>query len=90
MVQRLSPGGPEAARVSVSYRVSAETDLPVAEGINFFHFTTVGPEVQMLVGTINLLAIHEAKQSGETLGTTPQITHRFLLSALGFNQWNAM
>jgi hypothetical protein len=73
---------PEKLQVSVA--VNADMELPPAEGANFFHFTTAGPEVQMLVGCVNLLHLHEAKGVRDAT-IFPQITHRFTLSALGFN-----
>jgi hypothetical protein len=74
---------PGSFRVGIS--IPANLPLPPAEGANFFHFTVVGEEVQFLVGTINLLRLHEAKTRGETISVVPEITHRFLLSPLGFN-----
>ena len=59
--------------------------VPPAEGANYFHFTSVGAEVQMLVGAVNLLRLHESLR-GESRTVVPEITHRFLLSPLGFAQ----
>lgn len=75
---------PDSLQVSVS--VSSAVPVPPADGANFFHFTVVGSEIQLLVGTINLLRFLEAKQSGEPTNLVPEITHRFLLSPLGFAQ----
>lgn len=74
----------EAPNISVS--VPGNLPMPAPEGANFFHFTVVGGEVQLLVGSINLLRLHEAKRNQETATIVPQITHRFLLSPLGFAQ----
>jgi len=80
---------PSGTNVTVSAGISPEMDLPAALGANFFHFTVVGPEIQMLVGSVNLLEIHQAKTSGGEIKVTPKISHRFSLSALGFNQLKA-
>ena len=71
---------------SVSVGVPPELALPLSEGANYFHFTRVGSEVQMLVGCVNLIQLHAAKDHEGTTTLAPQITHRFLLSSLGFNQ----
>ncbi len=75
---------PVPTRVGVAVAIPANLPLPPAEGANFFHFTVVGEEVQLLVGSINLLRIHEAKGKTEPTTVVPEITHRFLLSPLGF------
>jgi len=69
---------------TVTVKLPANVPLPDAEGANFFHFTVAGQEVQFLVGTINLLRIVEAKAASEPVAIVPDITHRFLLSPLGF------
>lgn len=69
--------------------ITGGTPLPASEGANFFHFTVLGPEVQMLVGTVNLLQLHEAKQTGSQHSIVPEITHRFLLSPVGFTALRA-
>jgi hypothetical protein len=71
---------------AVRVEITARHPLPPPQGANFFHFTTVGSEVQMLVGSVNLLRVHEAGRGGESPTITPDITHRFLLSPLGFAQ----
>lgn len=71
-------------------RVAPDLALPPPEGANFFHFTVVGADIQMLVGAINLLQLHDAKNRGVVDALiTPQITHRFTLSAFGFVQLKA-
>lgn len=75
--------------VIVSASVPADASLPPAEGINFCHFTVVGPEVQMLVGCVNLIQLHDAKKRGGPSTITPQITHRFSMSTMGFAQLRA-
>jgi hypothetical protein len=69
---------------SVTVQLTTRHPLPPAQGANYFHFTTLGEEVQMLVGTVNLLRVHEATQGEEDAVVSPDITHRFLLSPLGF------
>ena len=73
----------------VSIGLDGSVPLPPAEGANFFHFTVVEHEVQLLVGSVNLLRLHEAKRRGEPITVAPQITHRFLLSPLGFGALKA-
>lgn len=72
------------AQKKVAVVITGGTPLPPAEGANFFHFTTLGPEVQLLVGTVNLLRLHEAKTTDDPSAVVPEITHRFLLSPIGF------
>ncbi len=71
----------------VSVTIPANLPLPAPEGANFFHFSVVGNEVHMLVGTLNFLRLLEARQrldSNESTVIVPDITHRFLLSPQGF------
>ncbi|HLA88895.1 MAG TPA: hypothetical protein VJL28_00505 [Gemmatimonadaceae bacterium] len=75
-----------AKEVSIAVKVPGEIMLPDPLGANYFHFTVVGSEVQFLVGSINLINLHEAKMRGEATVVVPEITHRFLLSPLGFHQ----
>ena len=65
-------------------------DLPPTEGANYFHLSTRGPEVQLLVGYIDLFEVHQAAaklQRGTLASTAPRVTasvsHRFLLSFVG-------
>ena len=76
-------------RPAVSVTVPADLPLPDPVGANFFHFTVAGDEVQLLVGSVNLLRLHEAKSLGKTLKIVPDITHRFLLSSIGFSALKA-
>jgi hypothetical protein len=68
----------------VGVKLTGSHPLPNAEGANFFHFTVINGEVQFLVGMINLLRFHEAAQAEPGTSITPDITHRFLLSPMGF------
>ena len=65
--------------------VPANLPLPHPLGANFFHFTRVGEEVQMLVGSVNLLRLHEASRrpTGDPLVIVPDIVARYTLSPLG-------
>ncbi len=61
--------------------------LPPPEAANFFHFTISGPEVEMLVGFIDLqrmAATLAAAQSGQAKPVHPEWTHRIFLSVRGF------
>lgn len=73
---------------SIAIRVTGSQPVPPALGANFFHFTTIGAEVHMLIGTVNLLKVVEAKERdrAESRALAPDITHRFLLSPVGFAQ----
>ena len=73
----------------ITITVPANLPLPNPEGANFFHFTLVGDEIQFLVGSINLLRLHEAKLLAEPQKIVPDITHRFTLSVLGFHTLKA-
>ena len=74
---------PQFAQVALG--ISGSDPLPEPVGANFFHFAVVGSEIQLLVGAINLVQLHEARQ-GHSGPIRPQISHRFLLSPLGFAQ----
>lgn len=77
----------EASKTTkVSVTVPSDLPLPPVLGANFFHFTTIGMEIQFLVGSVNLLQLHEAKKQGESVLILPDISHRFLLSSFGFEQ----
>ena len=71
--------------------ITAETPLPDPIGANFFHFTLVGTELQLLIGSINLLQMHEIKTnpSGKSHTLIPHVSHRFLMSPFGFAQLKA-
>lgn len=76
---------PSLLPVEVFAEVPIGAGLPPAEGANYFHFTMVGGEFQMLVGSIDLRAVHAAKLEGQgQLKVTPALTHRFTLSPMGF------
>jgi len=66
-------------------RIPGNMPLPPSEGANYFHFSFAGDEMQLLVGTVNLLRLHEARTQQDHSVIVPDITHRFLLSPLGFN-----
>jgi hypothetical protein len=62
-----------------------EAGLPKPEAINWCHFTKVNNDYQMLLGYVDLLAIHTSQQQwltdGEHAAPVPvEVTHRFLLS----------
>jgi len=78
----------KARATQLEIGISGSDPLPEPVGANYFHFAVVGGEIQMLVGAVNLLQVHEAK-NGKAGPIRPQISHRFLLSALGFAQLKA-
>ena len=78
------PAGNESPPVQVG--VPADFPLPHPLGANFFHFTIMGGEIQLLVGSVNLLQLREAAKEGKGALVVPDITHRFTLSTLGFEQ----
>lgn len=57
-------------------------EMPAPEGVNYFHFTASGPDVQMLVGYIDLRSVADAKEGEGVL--IPAIQHRFVLTQVGF------
>lgn len=70
--------------------MDASKPLPVPFGANYFRMTHMGSEVQLLVGTVDLERLSQSS-SAATSGDEQQIisadiSHRFLLSALGFDQ----
>jgi hypothetical protein len=70
---------------AITVAMTSRHPLPPAEGANYFHFTIANGEVQLLVGTVNLLQLHEAQESdSETVAVSPEITHRFLMSTRAF------
>lgn len=78
----------KSAEVAISVELPVNLPLPVPVGANYFHFTVVAGEVQMLVGSVNLLRVHEARLQGEAATIIPEISHRFTLSAWGFTTLN--
>ncbi len=75
----------------IRIKVPTDVELPPPEGANFFQFTHVQNEAQMLVGYIDLHRL--AREAGDLtdvaddeeldIELTPEITHRFLLSTNG-------
>lgn len=77
-------------------RVEFDRDgpLPAPEGANFFHFTHIQGEVEMLVGYVDLNRLWALSQDYEDasdeeelpshVSVKPEITHRLVLSANGF------
>ena len=69
-----------------------EGERPAAEAANFFHFTWVADQVELLVGYLSLEEVHSIVQRNpdaedqEQLGevVNPQITHRLMMSMSGF------
>lgn len=76
------------ARIRVD--LDASKALPAPSGANYFRLTHSGGEVQMLVGTVDLERLSQASLAAvagnEQQSISPDISHRFLLSALGFDQ----
>jgi hypothetical protein len=64
-----------------------KTGLPAPEAANFFYFSFSGPEVQLLIGFIDL---NDLLREAGIVGTPdrapikPEITHRILMSPRGF------
>jgi hypothetical protein len=73
-----SPDGP------IRVRLSPPDQSPPPEAANFFYFTFLGPDVQMLVGYVDPRTVHEARLRGEEVVVTPHVAHRIALSARGF------
>ena len=79
---------------TLTIKAGPRTDepLPKPESANYFQLSAIGGEVQLLVGAIDLRALHAATQEvhkveGEQdLELAADITHRFLLSSFAFNQ----
>ncbi len=77
------------ADISVSAQLPDPADRPPAEGVNFFHFSFVGTDVQLLTGYVDAYAVHKARErarSGENDGRPSvqiNVTHRFLMSPMG-------
>ena len=75
----------------VTVKVDPETSNVPTEGANFFHFTQVRDEIEMLVGYISLLRIHNLAISHANLSdeveveeeVVPEISRRYLLSPNG-------
>jgi len=76
----------KTTRRQVMVAITADTPVPPSAAANFFHFTVVGPEIQFLVGTVNLLKFHDAKEREDGPSIYPDISHRFMMSSFGFAQ----
>lgn len=80
--QRLGTPMPETV-TSIEIELPTSTPLPNAEGANWFQLAQLGgTEVQLVVGTVNLFALHRLK--GADAKVAPNVTHQFLLSPIGF------
>ena len=67
-----------------SVALPPDAKLPPPAGANFFHFTVAGPEIHLLVGCVSFQQLADRHASGKQGTVSPEITHRFLMSALGF------
>ncbi len=64
------------------------------EAANWFHFSVSGPEIEVMVGTIDIyrLSLELKRLKGDiasgkmvkAVKITPDVTHRFMLSQRGF------
>lgn len=79
----------QAGDVGLEIGVNGDTPLPASEGANYFHLARIGREYQLLVGTVNLIVLHEIKEGERSPIIKPEITHRFTLSQMGFAQLKA-
>jgi len=74
--KRSNPKGPEL--------VVPDTDLPKPEAANWFHFARAGNEFQMLLGYIDVYAVHRLaeaiKKGGKPFDIKAEVTHRVLMS----------
>jgi len=77
----------------VTVHFDPEAPQPPPEGANFFHFTQVQDEVEMVVGYVSPTKVHaivqahpDAKDQEELpdVSLSPEISHRFLMSLNGF------
>jgi hypothetical protein len=68
----------------IRIEVPRSAKMPPPEGANYFHVTTSGPDVQLLVGYVDLLKLHHARTGGAKSRIEPEITHRFYLSVTAF------
>jgi pyruvate dehydrogenase complex dehydrogenase (E1) component len=70
----------------ISSGLNGKVPLPPPYGANFFHLTRMLDELQLLVGSVNLIQMHEAlAETGDSI-VPPMITHRFTLSMFGFQR----
>lgn len=74
---------------AIKVRIDSETAVPAPEGVNFFYFTRIADEYQLLVGNVNLMRLHEMTTGEAPFEFEPQITHRFLMSQFGFDRLKA-
>lgn len=70
----------------IEVRFPEGADLPPPEGVNYFDFSFLGPEVQLLAGYMDLKSLAIASQSAddEVNVLSPEITHRLVMSIRGF------
>lgn len=86
---RPSRGASMADEFTLRIQLPQPQELPNPEGANYFNFTVVGPDVQLLVGYIDFRVIHEGRLSKEGVAAVPMISHRFLVSQTGFQHLRA-
>ena len=83
--------GPAEVRLPRQIPIILDGDepLPSPEGVNFFHLTVGGTEVQLLVGWVSLLRIAEIESEHKEAKVQAQITHNFLMSIEGLARLKA-
>jgi hypothetical protein len=74
-------------KIAFRVQLPPPEELPKPEAANFFYFTFVGPDVQLLVGYIDFRVFHDASKNKEVLTASPQVYHRFLIPQTGFDQF---
>lgn len=75
-----------ATKEATAQLLIPKVDLPAPEAVNFFHFTFSGPEMEMLVGILDLNHVLDAnsRPRNGVVQLRPEVTHRFLMSIRGF------
>lgn len=66
----------------IELRLPLGASLPRPEAANFFNFTLAGPEVEMLIGVVDLRQLVFGPDNIPE-SVEPEITHRFFMSTRG-------
>ena len=72
-------------QVTVAVRLPESSEFPRPEAANFFQFSWGGPDVQMLIGYLDMVPRPVGLgTSDQVVSVEPLITHRLFMSIQGF------
>lgn len=69
--------------LELAIKIPSVEGLPDPTAANWFQFSFVGPDVQMLIGYVDLHSIHVARDKAGA-EVTPVVLHRLSLGSIGW------